>query len=406
MKIGKFVEVNNLTIDTIRHYMDMGLVIPDKQGSQYDFDARCQKDLERVLALKNMGFSLNEIKSILIVERLAQFTGYQEKDSFLALFMNKKQQLSDQIMELGKMKDKLEAKIQELSLIENKKKSILGIDIKVLDLLCCSKCGKNLELLEGSITNNQIMYGKLVCSCGEEYRIEDGIIRSTESLKYDNQKDNNQDIMEYISTTDMDYLDELYRSMELSFKKVQINEYKNKVMLELGSGLGFFLRSIYEDIPDDTIYIAVDYDISRHILLKNLLETIHYKKNILFLCTDFNQIPIKQKSVDVLIDISGTSNYSFHYTDFLLERIDKYVKDQSDLIGAYIVFKRFVSNSFIEIKYRKNFLEKNVKERLLGLGYKLDESISNIIDKGGAYENFFKAGEKIYFYLVLGKRWG
>lgn len=31
MKISKFAEVNNVSVDTIRHYMDLGLVIPEKK---------------------------------------------------------------------------------------------------------------------------------------------------------------------------------------------------------------------------------------------------------------------------------------------------------------------------------------------------------------------------------------
>ena len=31
MKIGKFGEVNNISIDTIRHYMDLSLIIPEKK---------------------------------------------------------------------------------------------------------------------------------------------------------------------------------------------------------------------------------------------------------------------------------------------------------------------------------------------------------------------------------------
>lgn len=31
MKISKFAEVNSVSVDTIRHYIDLGLVIPEKR---------------------------------------------------------------------------------------------------------------------------------------------------------------------------------------------------------------------------------------------------------------------------------------------------------------------------------------------------------------------------------------
>ncbi|MCU5518479.1 methyltransferase, partial [Bacillus wiedmannii] len=49
MKIGKFGEVNNISIDTIRHYMDLSLIIPERKGSHYFFDEYCQTDLELIL---------------------------------------------------------------------------------------------------------------------------------------------------------------------------------------------------------------------------------------------------------------------------------------------------------------------------------------------------------------------
>ena len=67
MKIGKFGEVNNLSIDTIRHYMDLSLIIPEKRGTLF-FDEYCQTDLELILHYKDLGFSLNEIKELFFIK--------------------------------------------------------------------------------------------------------------------------------------------------------------------------------------------------------------------------------------------------------------------------------------------------------------------------------------------------
>ena len=99
MKIVEFSQTNNITKDTVRHYIDMGLLVPDKQGAQYEFDESCQKSLDEILALKNMGFSLNQIKDILLFKTFGNLTAHQEDQYYEMLFSNQlaivKTQLED-----------------------------------------------------------------------------------------------------------------------------------------------------------------------------------------------------------------------------------------------------------------------------------------------------------------------
>ena len=405
VRIGKFAESNNLTIDTVRHYMELGLIIPEMQGGQYYFDSRCKLDLDEVLNLKTMGFTLNEIKSIFIFRRLGNLTPYEQNQYYKAFFENKYISVGKEIENLREVRKKLKYKIQELESLNINPKNKIGIDFKHLNVFKCLKCNSNLVLSKGNVDNNKIIDGVLRCSCGLEYIIEDGILVINQQSKGHGVNFDFNYIVEYISLTDIEYLDKVYRNLELIHKKIEFDEFKNKMILELGSGSGFFLRHIYNELPDDAIYIAVDNDLERHKFLKNMLELMNCNKNIIFICTDFSEIPIEDKSIDVLVDFTGSSNYGFLNEEFLLKEIDKYIKGSAWLIGTYIMFKNFSINSKIAEEYRKSFILNNIQENINNLHYKpIYENVSAPLDKGGKYEDYFVKGEEVYSYLYYGKR--
>jgi len=400
MKIGKFTIQNNITVDAVRYYIELGLIVPEKNGGQYEFDERCKSDLEIIINLKGLGFTLNEIKSVFVLKRLGKLTTYQENDYYQDIFYKKKIELSSKMKELDSFRDKLEEKIEDLSKIKCIDNFKIGIDIDALKLFCCLKCGKELMLSNGIITNNQILEGNLTCTCGEDYKIEDGIL-----FVGNVQAETQLDIIDYVNSTDSEYLDNVCSGLEYMNKKIQYEELENKIILEIGSGAGFFLRNLYSDLPDNSFYIAVDHDLNRHKFLKSMLQKSEQHKRVIFLCCDFLKMPLKDNLADILIDFSGTSNYSFEHEEFLLNLIDKSLKRESILMAAYITFNNFSIDTSIKEKRKKNFVLKNIRNNILNLQYKIiDEKTSKTISRGGKYEDYFKYNEKISSYLVYAKR--
>ncbi|BCD23574.1 methyltransferase [Bacillus cereus] len=407
MKIGKFGEVNNLSIDTIRHYMDLSLIIPEKKGGHYFFDEYCQTDLELIIHYKDLGFSLNEIKELFFYKNLAKSMNYEKDTFYQSLFKLKYDKMEQEIELLEKKRDKLKGVLHDLLLTNETSNTIIGIDLSILHLLTCSKCRQKLILQDGIINNNQITEGKLICNCGEEYIITSGIITAGKSFKANERTSLEDTISDYIHETDNAYLENMLKEGEWAKKKLIHLDLNNKLILDIGSGLGFFLRSIYEELPEDCLYIAVDRDFNKLLFLKDVLARKNPRRNILFICADFLNIPIQNRSVDIVIDHSGTSNYSFEHADFLLHELNPLFKSNCYLLSLFILFKNFSLNSQITNNFRANFSLSKIKKEIQNLQFQsIDESTSNYLKRGGKYEDFFVQGEEIYTYSFFGKRWG
>ena len=135
MKIGEFAKKNNISIDTVRHYMDLGLIVAQKQGGQYDFNDSCQQSLNEVFNLKDMGFSLSEIKTVFIFRLLGKFTDYQQQEYFRSLFLGRQRAIARQIDELKAMQGRLSEEIENLASHETKKNFTMGVNVSAISRL-------------------------------------------------------------------------------------------------------------------------------------------------------------------------------------------------------------------------------------------------------------------------------
>lgn len=65
MKSGQLAKQYGITRDTLRHYMEKELLKPTKtRDGRYDWSEEDQKDLEQILALRDLGFSIKAIQKI------------------------------------------------------------------------------------------------------------------------------------------------------------------------------------------------------------------------------------------------------------------------------------------------------------------------------------------------------
>ncbi len=404
MKIGTFARQNNVSIDTIRHYMNLELLIPQRINSQFDFDERCQKDFDDIIYLKKLDFNLAEIKNIFTIKLLGRMTLFQKNDYYRGIFKNKLDYVKAQMEKLAEDRNVLEEEIRRLDSTADPLCYSTGIDLSWLRLLQCTACGGNPVLKEAAVSDNMVMDGILKCSCGCEYEIRNGILQAGPILQQEEQL---PDIISYIQNTDSEYLNQIYKTMEWNYANIDFGEFENRVVLEPGCGSGFFLRRIYDALPDSTLYIAVDKDIDRIRFLKGILEKAEHKKNILFICCDFSNIPLRDNTVDIVCDYTGTSNYSFEHGDFLLKILERYFKSSVMLLSSYIIFKNFSRDSSVDPVYRRNFQTSNIKTQLKELGFVPEaEYVSDTVARGGIYENYFKSSEKILTYCFMGKRSG
>lgn len=69
MQIKGFAEKYQIQTDTIRYYEKEGLLKPNRRDNGYrDYDEDCEKQLQLIVVLKQMGFTIKEIQQLLILK--------------------------------------------------------------------------------------------------------------------------------------------------------------------------------------------------------------------------------------------------------------------------------------------------------------------------------------------------
>jgi len=407
MKIGAFSEKYGVSQDTIRYYIKQKLLLPQKDGPQYDFTLSCESDIDTILELKNYQFSIQEIKKLLFYMRVSKLEP-KLKSLFIHSALRKKQsEIITEIESLQHVEKELNAHLEEIQR-EPLTQHTMGVPFTFIDNMSCPHCKESYVLNASSIIDNDIMEGTLNCPCST-LEISDGIIIG------DGGNTDNTLVLQfsdYVEKTDTEHFQIIYSIMDWVEHQMDFKSLENKLMLELGSGFGIFIRLIYNKLPKTTTVVCVDYNIE---YLRSLMELLSYqneKKSIVFMCSDFKSMPLKDNSIECLLDIAGRSNYYLHqynrdteFEETLLTDLENQMSDDCLYYGGHYVFKTISPTHFVDMKHRYLFKEKQLYKELQALSMDITaQKLSSKLPIGGQYENFYSGNDDVRTVGIIAKK--
>ncbi|BBE30953.1 methyltransferase [Tepiditoga spiralis] len=405
MKIGEFSKKFNVKRDTIRYYIETGLLLPEKIRNQYIFDESCIKDMKEIIELKNLKFTISGIQKIFSLKRMTNLTDISDIDFYLSFFENKKQELLKEKEKIEKALNIIEEKISYINTsLKNKEKKI-GIPLQFINYLVCPKCNKPLELNNATIKKNYIFTGELNCDCGYHAQINKGIIITPEA--------DTSEIPEYekkgktlLNMYDQSLLTLMEKGGIWIYKRLFNIGVKNKVIMEIGTGLGRFVKNSMVNMGKDTLYIATEKSLDSLKTLKNSLELAGSNANIVFIAGDYTKCPIKSESIDIVIDYFGTRNYLLKNSFYPVEKVSNFLKKDGIWIGTFTYYENHAKSlkNYAE-KTRNLLLFESIKNSFTKNSIKkLESSELGFSLKMGEIEKTHIPGDKLHVWAFLGKK--
>ena len=412
MKMGDFCKNFDINADTVRYYIEEGLLAPRKRNNRYEFTDNDFRDMDAINKYKDLNFSIKQIAQIMSYGRIS----LDEKSiysSFIMEFYKKKEkELIEEKKHIENALEMLQNDIKELNNFSKMKKEKIGIPFDFFQYLQCPKCGKTLLLNDAEVKNNNIFEGKLNCECDYEAKIVDGIIYTPSSIKRFEETFDYVDFKKnYVGQVESKYTSKIYTTGRLLFDEIIKEDRKDKVILEFGVGFGTFFSHAKSEFLDSKFYILNDIDADIIKTTKSYFETTDKNPRIIYICSDIREIPLKKHSVDYFINSFSMIEYFLNLNRNNQDLVYYYndIKDllaEDNLIFELQMFIEKYNGKFEKdlSKIEKFFYEENLFEELESNNIKVLRNPSrNISDIIGDAKGIIKEGSNIIMESFISK---
>lgn len=337
MRIGQVSTKYKISIDNLYYYINYGLLVPKRPKSQYIFDEQTLKDLELVLELKEMGFSLKDIHIVLSLYRISGLADPQDIEDLKAIYTDKLHHCKKDMKQLEDTIASLERKLSDLNAMLPSKEPQIGLPVNMLHLLCCPNCRNGFQMDQVHMDAKYVFNGNLSCSCGYEAIIKDGVLLTP------NKNKNKQD------TPDLDrklykdlppaLISLFQRSYNWMVEKLDHMVLQGKVIMETYINAWFFMHNHQQFLDSGGQYIVVDKYPEMLYMYKKLMEQQGYNLDILFIADSSTSLPLRPGCVDLNIDYFAVNEHNFYHDSFLYDELRPYFSHDCQLLGTYFYFK-------------------------------------------------------------------
>lgn len=385
MKISEFANKHKTTQDTIRHYLDMGLLISKKDGAHYRFNESDSIEIEKIMELKHLEFSLLQIQQILSFYRLGGDKTNEYIEFCLSLLEEKKEVIQKKQKRYANIESNLKDRIEKLNIEKLNKTRVLGLPMSSMDILRCPNCKGILNIYNGVIEKNMVIKGNVRCECNYNATIENGIYIDEDITTEDmTNKIKTPTKQEYMEVASPKFINFYFDGMSTLIDNILKYEIKPKYIMELESCAGTFLMQYIKHMDEDTTYIVIDYDIARLTKLKDNIKSHHKHSNFIFFCCNVDRLPIANLTIDIMVDHWLTKKYSKSNNRFLPEIIVPFLKDEGLFTGVYPYFN-LKSKDYYELPdEEKKYFN---KDKILGGFDNLNLSRADVSDIGPTIQN-------------------
>ncbi|MEQ2598016.1 MerR family transcriptional regulator [[Clostridium] symbiosum] len=370
MKIGEFARVCNVTKDTVRYYVNIGLLIPKMQGSQMSFEEREYADFNYIQKLKGMRFNIKEIRAFLYLRRMSNMIEPATIDECVKLLEDKKECLTSELKMLGNSIHLIEDEIENFNKRKNAAKNErTGVPVGTIPLLVCPNCRQHLHIENAEINYKYIYEGILSCPCGYHATIENGIVR-TENI-YEGSHDRPDLRRKLYHDIGEDWEIYVQKCSDAIIERIDRGDWNGKVIMEANVNGFFFTYNNIHQLPRNCTYIIVDKYYEVLAMYKELFERLFQGLDILYIADASERFPLQDGCIDLFLSFYGEMEYSLYHKNTQLEDILHLMKPDSLVVGGIqslekeaksrrLLLERYPEGN--ERRINKEFLEEDYKK--------------------------------------------